>query len=75
MEFTSRAGNYTIEGEYFIDCTGDAELAFRAGAPLKPVPDEAQLQPATLSFLLANVATDALEPIRFKEHNTKYANA
>lgn len=75
IRFTSRAGNYTLPAEYFIDCTGDAELAVRAGAPLQPMPEEEQLQPATLAFLLAGVDTDKLGAIRFSEHNTKYANA
>lgn len=73
--FSNRCGNFALEAKCFIDCTGDAELAFRAGAPFQFMPEEETLQPATLCFRLANVDTDRLEKIRFREHNTKYANA
>lgn len=73
--FANRCGNFALQADCFVDCTGDAELALRAGAPFQPMPEEDQLQPATLCFRLANVDTDSLEKIRFREHNTKYTNA
>lgn len=73
--FTGRAGSFALKAGCFIDCTGDAELALRAGAPFQAIPDPQQLQPATLCFRLAGVDTDHLENIHFREQNIKYSNS
>lgn len=65
---------FALEGTVFIDCTGDAELAYSANAPFQEPPPGKDYQPATLCFRLGNVDTDRLENVHFREHNTKYAN-
>ncbi len=69
-----KAGLFALEGSIFVDCTGDAELAFSAGATFLETPSGQECQPATLCFRLGNVDTDQLENIRFREPDTKYSN-
>lgn len=70
-----KSGIFALEGSVFVDCTGDAELAFCAEAPFQEPPLSKDCQPATLCFRLGNVDTDQLENIHFREPNTKYANS
>ena len=61
-------GVKAIKGRYFIDATGDADLAFLAGA--KMLPNTRPLQPGTLCFLLADVdtSTERMHIIHQKNH-------
>ena len=43
-----------------IDCTGDADVAYRAGVPCEKGNEEGGMQPPTLMFCLAGVDTDRL---------------
>jgi hypothetical protein len=54
----NKNGAEAIGGKYLIDCTGDADLAYRAGVPMQPV--NGPLQPASLCFMLGGVDTKAL---------------
>ena len=56
----TRAGELTLEADYFIDATGDAQVAFLAGCPttLGREPDHL-CQPMTLCFRLGNVDKEA----------------
>jgi glycine/D-amino acid oxidase-like deaminating enzyme len=60
----NKNGAETLAAKYFIDCTGDADLALRAGVPMQP--GNKNLQPASLIFMLGNVDTDALPPERLR---------
>ncbi|MDF9832098.1 glycine/D-amino acid oxidase-like deaminating enzyme [Ereboglobus sp. PH5-5] len=60
----NKNGAQTLAAKYFIDCTGDADLALRAGVPMQPAPEN--LQPASLIFMLGNVDTDAIPPNRLR---------
>ncbi len=54
--FTTKCGDLKIEADYFVDCTGDAQLAFLAGCPTtlgRPV--DHLCQPMTLCFRVGNV--------------------
>ncbi len=51
----NKTGLQAIRGHYFIDTTGDADLAFRAGVPM--LPQKRAPQPATLCFVLSGVDT------------------
>ena len=55
----SRSGEIQIEADYFIDATGDAQLAYLAGCPtvLGREPDHL-CQPMTLCFRVGNVDVD-----------------
>lgn len=57
----SKNGTEAVAGKYFIDATGDADIAFRAGLPMQKV--ERGLQPMSLCFLLDGVdaTTDLLK--------------
>lgn len=54
--FATRGRNLTVGADYFVDATGDAQLAFLAGCPtvLGREPDHL-CQPMTLCFRLGNV--------------------
>lgn len=52
----TKSGNIQLYADYFIDATGDAELAFRAGCGYRLGREEDNLcQPMTLCFRVANV--------------------
>lgn len=59
---SNKAGLQLAEGKMFIDCTGDADLAFRSGVPCE-MGDEAsgRIQPATMFFRIGNVDSDKID--------------
>ncbi|MBQ2733459.1 MAG: FAD-dependent oxidoreductase [Clostridia bacterium] len=60
VSLATKSGAMTVEADYFIDATGDAQLAFLAGCPtvLGREPDHL-CQPMTLCFRLGNVDVNA----------------
>ena len=56
----SKAGREAILAKVTIDCTGDADVAFRSGVPCEKGDDEGGMQPPTLMFCLAGVDTEKL---------------
>lgn len=56
----SKSGRSAILARVVIDCTGDADVAFRAGVPTEKGDAQGGMQPPTLMFCLAGVDTDAL---------------
>jgi hypothetical protein len=56
----SKAGREAILGKVIIDCTGDADVAYRAGVPCEKGNKEGGMQPPTLMFCLAGVDTEKL---------------
>ena len=56
----SKAGREAILGRVIIDCTGDGDVAFRAGAPCEKGDEHGGMQPPTLMFCLAGVDTEQL---------------
>ena len=55
----NKSGDMKFEAKYFIDCTGDADLASLAGCAYKLGREPDSLcQPMTLCFRLANVDTE-----------------
>ena len=56
----TKSGPVEIEGDYFVDCTGDAQLAYLSDCPYKLGRESDGLcQPMTLCFRLGNVDVDA----------------
>ncbi|MGM0401835.1 MAG: FAD-dependent oxidoreductase [Chloroflexota bacterium] len=52
----NKSGRVVIPAERIVDCTGDGDVAARAGAPFeKGRPDDGSMQPMTPFFLLSNV--------------------
>lgn len=66
----NKNGTEAIAAHYFIDCTGDGDLAFHAGVPMQTMP--AALQPATLIFMMGGVDTNALPMIRHSQQGVNY---
>ena len=56
----SKAGREAILADMIIDCTGDADVAFRAGVPCERGDYEGRVQSSTLEFSMGNVDTDKL---------------
>jgi hypothetical protein len=56
----SKSGREAILGKIVIDCTGDADVAFRAGVPCEKGNAHGGMQPPTLMFCLAGVDTEKL---------------
>lgn len=58
---TTKEGLVPFTADVFIDCTGDGDLAFHAGAKTETGrTGDGALMPVTLGFALANVDTDRL---------------
>jgi FAD dependent oxidoreductase len=55
-----KAGREAVLGKVTIDCTGDADIAFRAGVPCEKGNAQGGMQPPTLMFCLAGVDTEKL---------------
>ncbi len=56
----SKSGRNAILAKVVVDCSGDADVAFRAGVPTEKGNANGGMQPPTLMFCLAGVDTDAL---------------
>lgn len=56
----SKGGREAILAKVVIDCTGDADVAYRAGVPCEKGDQHGGMQPPTLMFCLAGVDTDKL---------------
>ena len=55
VQAATKAGVLTFRGRYFIDCTGDADLAVLAGCPYHLGRPDGLCQPMTLCFRIGNV--------------------
>lgn len=64
----NKNGLSALRGHYFIDATGDADVAFRAGVPM--LAQERPQQPGTLCFVLSGVdtTTERMHIIHQKNH-------
>ncbi|MFY0255178.1 FAD-dependent oxidoreductase [Chitinophaga sp. 30R24] len=56
----SKAGREVILAKVIIDCSGDADAAYRAGVPCEYGNDQGGVQPPTLMFCLGGVDTEKL---------------
>ena len=59
IDVATKAGQLTFKARYFIDCTGDADLAAQTGCPFHLGRPDGLCQPMTLCFRVGNVDTDA----------------
>lgn len=64
----NKSGMQVIRGSYFIDATGDGDIAHFAGVPM--LPKEQAMQPGTLCFYLTGVdtTTERMHIIHQKNH-------
>ena len=58
VQAATKAGVLSFRGKYFIDCTGDADLAVLAGCPWHLGREDGLCQPMTLCFRIGNVDLD-----------------
>lgn len=56
----SKSGREAILAKTVIDCTGDADVAFKAGVQCEQGNDEGGVQPPTLMFCMGGVDTEKL---------------
>ena len=57
----SKSGSEEWTARVYVDCTGDADIAFRVGVPCDHGRDEDHLaQPMTLNFRMANVESERI---------------
>ena len=56
----SKSGREAVLGKIVVDCTGDADVAYRAGVPCEKGNEKGGMQPPTLMFCLAGVDTEKL---------------
>ncbi|MBQ8357714.1 MAG: FAD-dependent oxidoreductase [Clostridia bacterium] len=74
VSIATRSGEMTVEADYFIDATGDAQVAYLAGCPtvLGREPDHL-CQPMTLCFRVGNVDVEKFyeSKPRLKEAHAK----
>jgi hypothetical protein len=54
-----KSGLFAVTAELFLDCTGDADLCARAGAPFEKGDAEGHLQAGTLCSVWANIDWEA----------------
>ena len=59
----NKSGRKELTADIFIDCTGDADVAFRAGAPFAKGDTSGELQACTLCFTIGNI--DAQKYLEF----------
>lgn len=53
---TNKSGCFAVRAKRFIDCTGDADLAFRAGCPtIKGRPKDGRMQPMSMLYRVGGV--------------------
>lgn len=69
----SKNGFEAIEGKIFIDATGDADLFFRAGAPMMEKKNE--LQPMSMCFVITDVDTSTELLKNCIHHDGKHGNS
>jgi hypothetical protein len=63
----NKSGRQEFAAQQFIDCTGDADIAFRAGVPCESGrPEDGLNQSASLRFVVGNVDIEALA-VRLRE--------
>ena len=58
LEFVNTSGVFTAQANYYIDATGDANLAFSAGCPFHVGREDGLCQPMTLCFRVAHANID-----------------
>jgi len=71
----TKQGLRTLEADYFVDATGDADLCYFAGVPCELAGQHEPAQMLTTTFKVANVDTAARKAISKKEFHEKMAEA
>ena len=67
----SKSGREAILAKVVIDCTGDADVAYRAGVPTEKGNEHGGMQPPTLMFCIGGVDTEQLR-MNIAHHSRTY---
>jgi hypothetical protein len=67
----SKSGREAVLGRIVVDCTGDADVAFRAGVPCEKGNETGGMQPPTLMFCIGGVDTEKLR-MSIAQHTRTY---
>lgn len=59
--FATKGGFYQINAKAFIDCTGDADVCYQAGAQIMFAGEKGELQPPSTFFLIDGVNEEVVE--------------
>lgn len=63
VEFHNINGTSLIKAKIYIDCTGNGDVAYRAGVPYECGNEKGELMTSTMSFVIANVDMEkAIDP-------------
>ncbi len=68
--FEGKGGAQALAGRYFMDSTGDGDLALMAGVPMQTFP--APPQPASLCFCLGGVDVASVPKTRHEQQGVNY---
>ncbi|MBT2291690.1 FAD-dependent oxidoreductase [Paenibacillus albidus] len=74
LALTGKSGRFEVGGDVFVDATGDADLAFLAGAPTLQGREEDRLtQPMTMKFRMRGVDLEAIRRAMLKNPGNFYS--
>lgn len=59
---SGKSGTYAVKAKVFIDCTGDGDLAFLAGAPYEKGDEDGRMMAATLCALWEDIDRSRVQP-------------
>lgn len=62
--FATKAGLIQVCAKEIIDCSGDADVAYRSGVPMCYGDEQGETQPGALFFVIRGVEKDKLEQVR-----------
>jgi len=65
----NKSGRQALKAKYFIDCTGDADVAAMSGASFKKGDRKGAMQPASNCFTVAGIDDEKFEAIRKKDNS------
>lgn len=68
----NKSGTGALAAKCFIDCTGDADLAFLSGFPMQEMPETAELQPASLGFRIGGAKLDLVTGVHPRTPGAKF---
>ncbi|CAM4492467.1 hypothetical protein FHS16_005373 [Paenibacillus endophyticus] len=74
VQLTSKSGRMEVQGKVFVDTSGDADVAYLAGAPvLKGRDGDRQMQPMTMKFRMRGVDLDRVKQYMLQHKDEFYA--
>ncbi len=71
----AKSGIFAVRAKIYIDCTGDGDLAYLAGAPFEKGDENGRMMPGTLCSLWANVDFDAFQNSGMGKQNSQLKKA